>query len=111
MHKLATICLLLSTSIAWADADPRTQRAWKAKCAPCHGEDGKGQTDAGKKLGVADMSAPAWQKKVTDEQIKSSMQKGVKVQRNGKEVEMPAFADLKPDQLEGLLKFVRGFAK
>lgn len=111
MRILLCALLLTLSSAAHAQVDAKTQRAWKAKCAACHGEDGKGQTDAGKKMGVADMSQAAWQKKVTDEQIKASMTKGVKIKHAGQDVEMPAFPDLKPEQIDALTKLIRGLAK
>ncbi len=108
MRTVLTLSLLLTISLpagtALAQVDAKTQRAWKAKCSACHGEDGKGQTDAGKKLGVTDMTVAAWQKNVTDAQIKESMEKGVKDK-------MPAITDLQPGQADALVKFVRGLAK
>jgi hypothetical protein len=111
MRSSVTLSILLASAVASADADPRIQRAWKAKCAPCHGEDGKAQTDAGKKLSVTDLTTAGWQKTHTDEQIRDAMQKGVKAKRDGKDVEMPAFVDLQPAVVEGLVKLVRGLAK
>ena len=46
---------------ARAEVDKKIERTWKGKCAACHGADGKGQTDQGKKLGVKDYTAPEWQ--------------------------------------------------
>jgi mono/diheme cytochrome c family protein len=103
-------CLALALPSA-AHADAKTQRHWKAKCAACHGDDGKGQTDAGKKLGVSDMSQAAWQKKLTDDQMKTSIGKGIKEKRAGKDVEMPAFPDLQPAEVDALVAMVRGFGK
>jgi cytochrome c553 len=111
MRNLVLAALFLSTSSALAAPDARTQRAWKAKCAPCHGDDGKGQTEAGKKMGVTDMTSPTWQKRLTDDQIKSAMVKGVKEKREGKDVEMPAVPDLKPEVIDALAAMIRGFGK
>jgi hypothetical protein len=57
------------------------------------------------------MTKPEFQKKFTDDQIKAVVTKGIKETRNGKAVEMPAVPDLRPDQLDGLVKKVRSFAK
>ncbi len=111
MRTSITLCLLLLSTSSFAQSDPKTLRAWKAKCAACHGEDGKAQTDAGKKLGVSDMTQAAWQKRFSDDQMKSAITKGVKEKRDGKDVEMAAFPDLKPDQVDALVKHVRGLAK
>ena len=115
MCRLLTLTILVGTTLlpfaASADADPRILRAWKAKCSGCHGDDGKGQTEAGKKAGVEDMTAPAWQKKLTDDQIKTVITKGLNELRGGRKVEMPPVTDLRPEQLEGLVKMVRSFVK
>src|SRR3954465_4773377 len=58
---MRTVTKLLLLGFLWAasargEADPKAARAWKAKCASCHGADGAGQTDQGKKLKVDDMT-------------------------------------------------------
>ena len=111
MRAAIVLSSLLLAASAFAQADPKTQRAWKGKCAACHGDDGKGQTDAGKKLGVSDMSQSVWQKKLTDEQMKTAITKGIKEKRDGKDVEMAAFPDLPPAQVDALVKLVRSFGK
>jgi mono/diheme cytochrome c family protein len=108
--RIAIVLSLLSAT-AFAQIDAKTTRAWKAKCSACHGDDGKGATDAGKKMGVTDMTVAAWQKALTDAQMKTAITKGIKETRAGKAVEMPAFADLAPDQVDALVKLVRGLAK
>ena len=40
---------------------------YKAKCAACHGADGKADTAVGKKIGVRDFAAPEVQKQSDDE--------------------------------------------
>ena len=107
MRITVILACLFSCSMAFAQVDAKTQRAWKAKCAACHGDDGKGQTDAGKKLGVSDMTQAAWQKQVTDEQMKTAITKGVRAKRDGKDVEMAAFPELVP-QVDALVKLIRG---
>ena len=111
MRIAIVLSLLFGSAVALAQVDAKTQRAWKAKCSACHGDDGKGQTDAGKKLGVADMSQAAWQSHLTDEQMKSAVTKGVKEKRGGKDVEMAAIPDLQPAQVDALVKYVRGLAR
>jgi mono/diheme cytochrome c family protein len=102
----------VSAGLALADADPRTVRTFKAKCAACHGEDGKGATEQGKKMGISDMTSPAWQKQFTDEQMKATITSGVKREKNGKHQEMDPFAGtLRPEQIDAMVAYVRSFAK
>jgi mono/diheme cytochrome c family protein len=99
--------LLLGAS-AFAQDDAKVARAWKAKCASCHGQTGKGDTDKGKELKVEDMSAAKYQSK-TDDQLQKAVTGGVKA--DGKEV-MPGFKDeLTPDQVAALVKYTRSFKK
>ena len=58
MRILKLLLLMLVCAVpARAEVDKKAERNWKAKCASCHGADGKGQTDQGKKLKVEDMSS------------------------------------------------------
>ena len=67
ISRLATIGLSLMCAqalprAASAQADAKTVRLWKAKCASCHGVDGRGKTETGAKLAIPDMAAADWQK-------------------------------------------------
>jgi mono/diheme cytochrome c family protein len=108
-----TLLALVGAHLALAESpDPRTLRTWKAKCAGCHGDDGKGGTEQGKKMGIGDMTAAAWQKGFTDEQVRAAIQSGFKRDKNGKHQEMDSFKDaLRPDQLDALIAYVRSLAK
>lgn len=60
-------------------------------CAKCHGEDGKGQTTMGKKLGIADITDPAWQAERNDRDMRIFIRRGVPARKQ------PAFG---PDKLD-----------
>jgi mono/diheme cytochrome c family protein len=110
--RTVLIALFITMPLVASAADPKTERLWRAKCAGCHGDDGKAQTDQGKKMAVADLSAPAWQKKFTDEQIKTAILDGVNETRDGKKKEMEAYkSKLRPDQVDALIAYVRGLGK
>ena len=113
--RAIVLALTLSLSLALttgATAEPgtKTVRTWKAKCASCHGVDGKGDTDPGKKLGLPDMTTAAWQKTVTDDQMKKSITNGIK--RADKPEGMDAYAEtLSVEQIGELASLVRGLGK
>lgn len=91
-----------------APVDKKIERTWKAKCGSCHGADGKGKTEQGEKMKVGDYSTAAWQKGITDEKIKEAILKGVKQEKDGVKKEMDPFeGELKPDQVDGLVAFLR----
>jgi cytochrome c553 len=92
--------------------DAKTARTWRAKCGSCHGEDGKGQTEQGKKMAIADMTSKEWQKKLTDAQLKAATENGLKRDKGGVKQEMEPFKDkLKPEQIDGLVAYIRSLAK
>jgi mono/diheme cytochrome c family protein len=95
--------------VARAEADKKTERLWKAKCASCHGSDGKGQTDQGTKMGIADYADPAWQKAHSAAQVKAGIEAGVNREKGGKKQEMDPFKDkLEPAQIDALVVYVKG---
>jgi mono/diheme cytochrome c family protein len=100
---------LLVSATAMAQEDPKkVERAWKSKCASCHGQTGKGDTDKGKELKVEDMTASKYQSKKDDE-LKKAILDGVKA--DGKEV-MPPFKDeVTADQAAAFVKYTRTFKK
>lgn len=76
---------------------------FKTKCAMCHGPDGKGETPIAKKLGAQDLGSPAVQKQ-SDADLIQAVTKG----KN----KMPAFeSKLKPEEIKGLIAYVRQFGK
>jgi mono/diheme cytochrome c family protein len=93
---------------ARAEVDKKTERLWKAKCASCHGADGKAQTDQGKKLLVADYTAAEWQKAKTDEDIKKGIAEGVSRVHQGIKQEMDGYkGQLTPEQIDSLVAYIR----
>jgi len=83
---------------------------FKSRCAPCHGEHGKGDGPGAAALNPKprNYTDVAWQGKVTDEEIKKTILYGGAAV--GKSPQMPANPDLegKPE-LDGLVKVVREF--
>lgn len=76
---------------------------YKARCASCHGADGKGETPVGKKMELRDLGSADVQKQ-TDAQIEEITAKG-----KGK---MPAFeGKLKPEEITALVAHMRSFKK
>ncbi len=84
-------------------------KVWKTKCASCHGADGKAESAQAKKMKVADMTAADWQKKFSDDDIKKVITDGLKREKDGTKQEMKGFAEkLKAEEIDGLVKFIRG---
>ncbi len=109
---MALLIILGATApLARAEVDAKTVRVWKAKCASCHGDDGKAQTVQGKKLGVTDLTTPEWQKRFTDAQLKAATADGVHRVTNGVKQDMDGYKDkLKPEQIDALVVYMRALA-
>lgn len=106
------VMLVLFPTIALADPNPQIDRAWRGKCAACHGADGKAQTDEGKKMAIGDMSTAAWQTQMTDDKIKAAINDGVKRKKGSVAQEMePYKGKLPPAQIDGLVAYVRALKK
>jgi len=75
---------------------------YKAKCAPCHGADGTGNTPVGKSLHVKSLASDEVQK-LSDADL-------TKILHDGKN-KMPAFnGKLTDDEIKDMVKFIRSFA-
>ncbi len=99
--------------LALAEADPAAARLWKAKCASCHGPDGKAQTEQGKKQAVADLTTQEWQQRFTDAQLKEATDNGLhRVTKSGVKQDMGGYKDkLRPEQIDALVGYMRALAK
>jgi mono/diheme cytochrome c family protein len=106
------LAVLLAPELAAAEApNPQIDRLWRAKCASCHGADGKGQTEQGKKMQVRDMTTADFQK-APDDKLKATISDGLKKEENGVKQEMEAYkTKLRPEQIDGLVAYVRGLKK
>lgn len=95
---VAAVALLLAPAV-FADAAPDGQAIFRAKCAMCHGPDGKGQTAMGKNLHLKDLGSEEVQKMKNEDMLK--------LISDGKG-KMPAFKD-KLDQasIDALITFIR----
>jgi mono/diheme cytochrome c family protein len=103
---------MVAAQVGWAAPDKKIERMWKSKCSSCHGMDGKGDTEKGKKMKIADYSTAAWQKSKTDDAIRKAILEGIKAEKDGVKQEMDGYkADLDAAQVDGLIAFTRGLAK
>ncbi len=100
--------LLLTVAVCglafWsAPASADAAANYKAKCALCHGADGKGDTPAGKKMGVRDFASPEVAK-ASDADLIAATTKG----KN----KMPAYGGkLSDGDIKDLIGYIRQLAK
>jgi len=98
----ATVLAALAFLCAPVKADNTADATYKAKCAMCHGPDGKGETSTGKAMKAGDFASPDVQK-MSDADLTAAISTG-----KGK---MPAFKTLTADQVKDLVGYIRAFGK
>jgi len=107
INLLWTVVLtILAASLAlWSTAAVADDGAanYKAKCAMCHGADGKGDTPVGKKMGIRDLTSGDVQK-MSDEEL-------ITITTKGKN-KMPSYENkLSAAQIKDLVTYIRQLAK
>lgn len=101
-HYLVTVLLVILCP-CWLFAQNDAASVFKSKCVLCHAADGSGNSPSGKALKAKDLRSSETQSK-SDTEIADVIAKG----RN----KMPAFGEkLKPDQIQGLVTYIRQLAK
>lgn len=104
---LSTAAMILIFGAALGHAAPAAEN-WENHCTKCHGEDGKGQTKAGKKLQVKDYTDAKVQAAMSDEEIIKAITDGI-FDKAGKE-KMKAYKDeLSAAEIKDLLAYTRKF--
>ena len=99
----ATIMLACSTHALAANG----KAVYADNCAKCHGDDGKGQTKMGQKLGARDYTDAKVQDAFNDEQAFKSIKEGMK--KDDKTLMKPS--ELADDDIKASIAFLRTFKK
>jgi mono/diheme cytochrome c family protein len=95
----ATFAVVLGILLSASAQDPSA--LFKSKCAACHGTDGTGSA-MGKKMGVQDFTSADVQK-MSDAELTDII-------TNGKN-KMPKYGSLKPEEVKGLVAYIRTLKK
>ena len=117
--KLATTMVSVSmfaAALAFAATHVRAEDApagggmdvpalWKKNCASCHGDDGKGQTKAGKSKKVQDLTNPEIRAKFDRDRMIKSTKDGMKGE-DGKELMKPYGEKLSDAEIAALTDYV-----
>lgn len=108
MKKIVIIgcALLLSSAVSLRAADAK--ETWDKNCAKCHGEDGKGKTKMGEKLGVKDYTDAKVQADLKEDKMAKAIKEGIKEDEKTK---MKGFSDLTDAEVKALIAHVRAFKK
>ena len=107
MKKLLAITLAILAFTTWSARADDAKTTYDAKCAKCHGEDGKGQKAMGKKLGCKDYTDAKVQAAVSDADATKAIKEGFK-NEDGKAVMKPT-EGLSDDDIKALVAYMRTF--
>jgi len=109
MKKIILLASIVSFAAAISAYAAEPKDTWTASCARCHGADGKGQTNMGKKLNAKDYTDPAVQAALTDDAAVKAIKEGF-TDKDGKTVMKPA-QNLSDADIKGLVTYMRAFKK
>ena len=99
----AAFALALTTTAFAADG----KAVYSDNCTKCHGDDGKGATKMGTKLGAKDYSDAAVQAALTDDQAFKSIKEGLK--KDDKTLMKPS--ELSDEDIKASVAYLRTFKK
>ena len=109
MKKLALLAIPAAFALAFASsafaADGKA--VYADSCAKCHGDDGKGQTKMGEKLGCKDYTDAAVQAAVSDDQAFKSIKDGMK--KDEKTLMKPS--ELSDEDIKASVEYLRTLKK
>ena len=106
LFRLASIAGANPASGATEPAKIDTAELYRNNCARCHGADGRGDTPQGQTYLAPDFTNAEWWRK--DSALKTTRSLTTVISQG--KGEMPAFGKkLKPNEISGLVKYVRKF--
>jgi cytochrome c553 len=105
MKKTVIIACAALTLTTMAASAADAKENWAKTCTKCHGDDGKGKTKMGEKLGIKDLTDAKLQADLKDDQAFKSIKEGIK-DSEGK-IKMKPAENLTDDDIKALVAYVR----
>ena len=109
MKKLIVMALSLGLFAACSVKAADAKENWTKHCVKCHGEDGKGDTKMGKKLGAKDYTDAKVQEAMKDDAGVKAVKDGLK-DKDGKQLMKPTEGISEADA-KALIAYMRKFKK
>ena len=102
---IVSLALLVAGAVSVRATDAKEN--WDKHCAKCHGRDGKGKTEMGKKLEIKDYTDAKVQEGMGNMKMFAAIRNGIK---DGEKTRMKGYGDtLSPDEIRALIQYIRGF--
>ena len=111
MKKIILLAAVLGFSAAISASAAEAKDNWANLCNKCHGDDGKGATKMGAKLGIKDLTDAKVQASFTDADAAKVIKDGKKSDDDRtlmKPFVTGADTPLSDDEVNALVKYVRG---
>ncbi|HEY9175573.1 MAG TPA: cytochrome c [Verrucomicrobiae bacterium] len=109
MKKLLILTVVILAAVALtANAADGKAAYEKAKCAQCHGADGKGDTKMGKKSGAKDYTDAKVQAEMKDDKAFKAIKEGLK---EGDKTLMKPTEGVTDEEIKAMIQYMRTFKK
>jgi len=109
MKKLLIVAAVFGFAAAMTASAADAKENWAKTCVKCHGEDGKGQTKMGQKLGIKDFTDAKVQDAFKDEEAVKALKEGLKDKED--KILMKPVEGMSDDEIKALVAYVRAFKK
>jgi cytochrome c553 len=105
MKKTIILAVIFGLAAAMSAKAADVKDNWTTLCVKCHGDDGKGQTKMGQRLGVKDFTDAKVQADLKDDAATKAIKEGVK--NDDDKTLMKPFDSLTDDEIKALVAYVR----
>jgi cytochrome c553 len=106
MKKILIMAAVFGIAAAITASAAEAKDNWANLCAKCHGDDGKGATKMGAKLGCKDFTDAKVQADLKDNAMTKAIKEGLK--SDDDRTLMKPFDTLSDDEVKALVTYVRG---
>lgn len=106
MKRIILLAAVFGFAAAISASAAEAKDNWANLCAKCHGDDGKGQTKMGAKLGVKDFTDAKVQADIKEDKAFKAIKEGLK--SDDDRTLMKPFDTLSDDEIKALVAYVKG---